>query len=278
MANERGPRVRTARQLANDEKMRQAAAETKRQIAALREAQMSAAGGVAVAEEEATAPETRIDEEYDFVAAEDLFGTAANLFQRAATEGRLTRAETAQLEGILSKIDPMKNPEIADNAAVQAFLERMAERKAADPGVRPGELVGTGLAATRKPWTHAAVMQRMLEWINTGQGETGFRPQTFTPNQSRLLIWNGLAVRVYADEEATVPECYFEIYRNMQVGVRSAQQHAELMFRQRGGIDPRVADVTIMGNATARVRGNGMGATYLPGEGGFDVGEDVDAG
>lgn len=256
------PRVRTAKQLANDQRMREEAARGREALQEAREAQM-----------------VEREDDGEYVSAADLFGTAANLFSKAATEGRLTRSETVQLEEILGKIDPLKNPEIADNPAVAAFIEQMVNRKQDSQDIEPGSLVGTGLAAIKKPWTHQEVMRRYLDCINGKSTDKAFMPVTFIPFETKPIIWNGLKIGVAAGEQCTAPACFFEVYNNSLTAKKSAQLHAEILFRSRDRMNPgeTSVDVTIMGNdATARVRGAGQG-TYFPGEGGFDPGTEEGA-
>ena len=253
-------RERTTKQLANDQRMREKAA--------LERDFLRAADPEAVSETGQP---------------EDLVLELANLFGAASQQRGLRARDIEDAERILSKMDPFKYPELADNPTVQRFIEQMNTRAQANADVPPGSLIGTGLGQQKKIWQHKDVLDRMLIWIYGPEDpawprrDPAFKPVTFIPMETITLTWQGLSVTVITREEATVPQCFYDLYTGHNLALVTGEQFAQFLFKKRDRLDPTKVDVSILDNpAAARVRGAGEG-TYFPGAGSFEVGEDTAA-
>lgn len=143
------------------------------------------------------------------------------LMELAGEKGQQEKAIT-QLADMLGKLSPKDYPALAANESIQAFIEKMAEQKASASDDPPGTIYNRGtLAEHKKPWS----------WRDLKDAET----VTFTPNETRLLVWNGLALTVVAEQENTVPAIFYGVYLESVRATKFGREHMEWLMRKRDG-------------------------------------------
>lgn len=156
----------------------------------------------------------------------------------------------ARVVEVLSKLSAKDYPALADNADVQRFVEMLALRKAETSDDPPGTVYNRGsLAAHKKPWA----------WRDLANE----KPITFTPSESCMLVWNGLVLSIVAEQETTIPACFYGLYMESRKNTRFAREHAEWLLRKRDL--PTHPDMVTPDAVRARATG-GIG-WYEPGAG-----------
>ncbi len=151
---------------------------------------------------------------------------------------------------VLSKLSAKDYPALMDNPEVQRFIDGMVKQKAESSEDPPGTVYNRGtLAEHKKPWTWRDIKNEKMI--------------TFTPNRSMLLVWNGLVANIFADQENTIPACFYGIYVESQRGTKFATEHAEWLFRHRDA--PTHPDMVTAEGVVARATGDT--GSYLPGAG-----------
>lgn len=207
------------------------------------------------------------------------------LGQALMAEGQ-TRAEMSekldQLDTLLGSLSVKDYPHLANNPAVQKFLDLMGEQVATrHPTDPPGTIYNKGaLNEAKKGWQWRDVAQvfpdptcreKGDDCPNCGGQRTCIEVVSITPNETVPVIWNGLSYPLIADVENWVPRPHYDTYRESMRQRVTARQHAEMAFRRRQFIDG-IADPSVVNQSTAKVRGNGDGSTaYRPGAGWFNA-------
>jgi len=139
---------------------------------------------------------------------------AAELFAKAATDVENRDKVLKEVEKTLSKIKLTDAPTLAESPIVQAFVKAMGLGDLA-----PGQ--------TRAPGTLA---ERSREWT---MADVATMPRkTFTPMESLPLTWNGLTVYVLAGEEYSLPEPFYNVWREHVYATRQAQLNEHYMLGQ----------------------------------------------
>jgi hypothetical protein len=244
---------RTEKQLARDEELRTIArAHNLASRTANAEARMDAE------------PPVPIDEA-------DLLAQLGAALSTAGTSRAEQNRRLAQVEEMLTTIKPEDYPGLVANPIIQRFIDMIGEKRTqASTQDPPGTVVNVGgiVGQQKKGWQWKDVQDR----IDSGE----FSLVTFEPNRNEVLIWQGLKINVYADQQCTIPNVFKEVWDESRRGTITAAQHAEWLFRKRDGFDAR-ADPTVIGGATGRsqyVRAAGQGNQgYKPGIGGFSMEE-----
>lgn len=187
-----------------------------------------------------------------------------------AKRGRKQRM--AEVVKVLEQLDPRDYPELADHPAITKILDTLSEQAAQNADVPPGTIIGTGMAAHKKPWTMADVGPGKVEWLR------------FTPLETLPVTYNGLRFQLFADEEFYGPKFVYDIYAEHKRALKVAHEHAGLMFKT----TDRVSDPTVINEATMRIRamtehipgqpggflpGAGIGPIFVQGEGEGEGGE-----
>jgi len=218
-------------------------------------------------------PEPESEEPRGIVdAADDLIAQLGQALLQSGKSRAERNRQLSEVERVLSKLSPRDFPDLADNPVVLRFLDAMAERQAElHPQDPPGTIYNKGtLAANKKRWQWSDLRP---VYDSDGKLIRGMPEITFTPIETIPVTYNGLTLMLIAEQEMTIPKCFYDIFMERRRGLETAREHAAVLFRQRGGIDPTRADPSVMGEATARVRGHGMGSEgYRPGAGMFPLG------
>lgn len=202
------------------DEMRQRAAEVRRQN---REAREAAASSTAVAER----PTIEEDAEPD---SENVMAKLASLFSQAATEKKGRDRAINEALDVLGKLDPIKYPEIADNDQVQAFIEKVQQQRAQSSDVPPGTIMGSGLAAYKKPWTvgdllkgrgmpaQEAIANGFIEWV------------MYRPMKNFDVTWQGIRILWPARREGYFPKSHVDQFEQSLDAEEFAEQHAAWLF------------------------------------------------
>lgn len=132
---------------------------------------------------------------------------AATLLAKAASDQANRSTILKEVESTLSRIKLIDFPDLAESPIIQGFIKAMGMGD-----LKPGETRARGTLAERT---------RDWEWIDLRQ----FRPVSFIPAETTPLTFNGLTIDVTANEEITVPSCFYDIYRDRQRALRNANLH-----------------------------------------------------
>lgn len=165
------------------------------------------------------------------------------------------------LASILDRIDPIKNPEVFDTPAIEAFLEKIGEARAKKDrrNLPPGAIRGDGNpnspTAQDVQWKLADVNRR----------EDGTKELiTWAPAETTLVIYNGVQCQCIADVEMTTEKAFYDVYMEHRRLTREAEQRKAYMFGRTTTPPPNEGTDGGGSVAAARVRAfTGMG-----GEGG----------
>ena len=159
---------------------------------------------------------------------------AAELFAKAATDVENRDKVLKEVEKTLSKIKLTDAPTLAESPIVQAFIKAMGLGD-----LNPGQVKAAGTLAERgRDW----------DW-----GDVQTMPRkTFTPMENLPLTWNGLTVHVLAGEEYSLPEPFYNLYREHMYAVRQAQIHERWLM----GVSDQPPDPNWISDESARVRAN----------------------
>jgi hypothetical protein len=192
-------------------------------------------------------------------ANEELMRLATALADAASKKADQAKA-LADVEAFLGRLKPGDYPDLAASPVVQAFVEQLAERKAADrPDDPPGTIYNRGtLAESKKDWQVGdLVPEKGWPWV-----------YDYEPSVSEVVIWNGVHAVFTEGVPWSGPKLFVDQLNESRRATRLAREHAEYLMRMRNTIsDPSLHD-----SGTARVRGVGKGS-YLPGAGVFDAGD-----
>mgnify|MGYP001562722324 CR=1 FL=1 len=151
---------------------------------------------------------------------------------------------------MLGKLSAADYPALLDHPEVQRFVDGLIKQKAESTDDPPGTIYNKGtLAEHKKPW----------QWRDLDNAER----ITFTPNETRLIVFNGLPLTIIADVENTVPAPFYGLYVESKRNTRFAQEHAEWLMRKRD--NPTHPDMATPDSVRARAIG-GVG-WYEPGSG-----------
>lgn len=149
----------------------------------------------------------------------------------------------------VQKLSPADRKALVQSEAFAGIVQVADDTPPSFEGVRPGQTVGKGLTAHKKPWT----------WADLKSMPT----KTFIPVTTEMVFWNGLGVQLKAFEEITLPECFHGIYMDSLSQRKFAHEHAAWLFRKSDQM-PAGAGMT---PEEARVRGVGTGGWFQPGAG-----------
>lgn len=189
----------------------------------------------------------------------------ANIFQDAAGKKTAQIGVLREVEGLLGKLTPEDYPSLAKSPQIQAFIELLGTHAAElHPDALPGSIQNPGsLAVNKRPW----------EWRHMKD----FEMKTFTPNETILIVWQGLPLQLVADEEMTVPKPFYDTYMERKSATLTAREHADILYRRKDVMDLREraggvrADPSVMNDGTSKVRAQGQGRDgYKPGAGMFN--------
>lgn len=248
------------------DEQRQRAAEVRRQN---REARLAAARPSAVIErppDPEPQPDPEPDPEPD---SGNVLAHLAGLFQQAAGQkaGR-DKAITEALD-VLGRLDPTKYPEIADNEQVQQFVERVQLARAQSTDVPPGTILGTGMAAFKKPWTKSDLMKGKDMPVEEARAKGYIEWVHFTPWSNFNVTWQGITIRWPAFTEGYFPKSHVDTYQESQRLQRYAENHAAWLFNTPNvPVDPSF----FMTNAPrVKAMDQSHGEYYRPGGGEIDL-------
>lgn len=187
--------------------------------------------------------------------ADDVLSQLIAGLQKVQTKKKTTDADLEALGQILDRIDPVEHPEIADNPAIEAFLDKIGAirlKKAEKQGLPPGSLVGTGVSERDIPWKLSDVSVK----------PDGTKDMvTWTPNETLPIIYNGVMCQAIADVEMTTERAFYDVYTEHRRLIREAEHRKQWMFGKTNVAPPPDGDGSI---AAARARA----FIYMSGEGG----------
>ena len=186
-----------------------------------------------------------------------------------------------ELGAILDRIEPTEHPELADDPTIQAFVDKIGGvriKRAEAQGMRPGTVIGTGLASQDVPWKESDLTHP--EW---GCVHPDGTPQyvTFTPNETIPVWYNGIRCQFIADEEITILKCFKDVYDERKRLLKIGEAHKAYMFGRTDAL-PRELQTTDAAVSTARVRafmslggerGGGRMSVGYPGDDTFELRE-----
>ena len=136
-----------------------------------------------------------------------LLEQAAQLLGKAASDRKNRDQALKEVEGVLSKLKMVDFPELAESPIVAAFVKAMGMGD-----LKPGEVKNKGTLAERE-----------REWNYKDLQDPGqFKQVTFTPAETVPITWNGLSFQLVADEEITVPEPIWNVYREHREALKQA--------------------------------------------------------
>lgn len=147
--------------------------------------------------------------EPDDVAAE-LSRLGAEL--QAVAGNKLAReAKLKEVERVLSKLRIEDFEELSESPTIQKFVAMLAKTD----DMRPGEVKNKGtLAEVQRDWTWRDIQ----DMVRSGQMPL----VRLTPGETITLTFQGLALRVNANEECEIPRCFYDIYRDHVKAINQA--------------------------------------------------------
>lgn len=250
--------------MAFSEESRQKAAEVR---ARNREARKQAAS-VAEAEPEGALPEP--ESTADAPESEGILSDLAVLFTKASSQkaGRDKAIDDALT--LLGSLDPMKYPDLAENPTVQQFVDKVQAKRAESPEVRPGTLMGTGIAAFIKPWSWSDLKKSIdmdIEEVTRRDkaGEICFPWVVYMPIKTTYVGWNGLHVYFRARQRVKVCKVFVDVFEESLNNEEFAEQHAAWMFNAPGVQTNR--DFFTTNAPRMKAMDMGKGEYYQPGGG-----------
>lgn len=154
-----------------------------------------------------------------------------------------------QLAELLDQIDPQKNPELAEDPTIQAFVDKINEGRVARAqasGAAPGTQIGSGLGQDGVPWRYTDLDKYCTrcncppEKRPAGRPDCGIWPCPtgtpdlvigFIPPVTERVVWNGLECQFNANEEMPpIHRVFVDVYRETLRARRIAAQHAAFLF------------------------------------------------
>jgi hypothetical protein len=138
---------------------------------------------------------------------------------QAVANDELARTEKLrEVEAVLGSIQVKDLPDLAESPIVQGLMQALG---VAD--LRPGETRNKGTLAERtRNWSWGDIQ------AGVRSGEIALR--RFVPAETIELIFNGLALRVIADQECEVPEMFYDIYRDRRRALGEAAKNEAWML------------------------------------------------
>lgn len=250
------PRTWTAEQ-------RLAASEKFKARMAARKAQATAVADPEPQVEAATASE-------EAAVGEDVMHQLASLFAKASTEKKGREKAINDALDILGRLDPAKYPDVADNPAVEAFVEKVQAARAQSADMPPGTVIGRGIAAQKVPWSWAHLKKSMNlspeEFAERSKTEPILFPWVeYMPIKTTTVVWNGLRVYFKARQRVYVCKVFVDAFEESLNQEEFAAQHAAWLFHSPGAATHR--DMLTSGAAKVRAMDESKGEYYHPGGG-----------
>lgn len=215
------------------------------------------------AAEEAASPK---DEE---PASEDVLKQLAGLFAEAS--GQKSNREKAVTEAIdlLGKLDPFKYPDIADNPTVQAFVEKVQQQRAQSTDVPPGTIIGTGMAAFKKPWTKNDLLKSKDLTPEEARARGWIEWVEYRPIRNFDVTWQGIRIIWPARRLGRFPKAHVDVFEGSLDAELWNEQHAGWLFNV-PGVDIH-ADYFTTNAPRAKAMDMSKGEYYQPGAGAIDM-------
>lgn len=197
--------------------------------------------------------------------SEDVLAQLAGLFQQAssAKTGR-EKAVSDALE-VLGKLDPFKYPDIADNATVQAFVEKVQQQRAQSLDVAPGTILGSGLAAFKKPWTKNDLLKGKGLPVEEARAKGLIEWMEYTPFKNMDVTWQGIRIVWRARQRGYFPKSHIDTFESSISADEWNERHAAWLFNNPD--IPFEADFNNMNSARLRAMDESKGEYYKPGGG-----------
>ena len=163
-------------------------------------------------------------------------------------------AKLREVESFLGKLRVADFPDLAESPVIQGFVRMFADTV----GLKPGETKNKGsLAEFGRDWTWDDVCR-------------SFPSKVLIPIDSVPLTWNGVGpLYVRQGEEVSIPEPFYDLYREHVRALRQADIHMDYMM----GRSDRPPDPAWFSDHTAKARAQSQmkgptgqpGAFYIPG-------------
>ena len=210
-------------------------------------------------------PEPEPSENEEALDSDNVLAQLAGLFQQASGQrsGR-DKAITEALD-VLGKLDPRKYPEIADNPAVQDFVEKVQAQRAQSSDVPPGTIMGTGLASFKKPWTKNDLLKGKDMPVEEARARGFMEWITYRPMHTTVVIWQGIKVHFMARRPIYTPKCFADVYEDSLAQQDFAERHAAWLFNTPGvQVDPAFFTTNA---PRVKAMDQSKGEYYVPGGG-----------
>jgi len=207
----------------------------------------------------------RPEESEDEPSSDDVLGQLSTLFQKARSQRAGRDRAISEALDIIGRLDPTKYPEIADNEVVQQFVDRVQEQRLKTMDVPPGTILGTGLAARKKPWTKGELLKGkhmppeearargFIEWVE------------YRPMKNFDVTWNGIRITWPARRLGYFPKSHVDLFEQSIDADAWNERHAAWLFN-----DPSVPFEPDFNNINAsrlRALDESHGEYYVPGGG-----------
>ena len=162
---------------------------------------------------------------------------AATLMAKAAKDRKNRDVLLKEAEAALAKVPIGLMPDLAESPVVKTLLSALGIKD-----LQPGQVANKG-----------TVVEREREWTWADVNAT-FALKTFTPDESLPLTFQGLTLHIFSGEECTIPECFYEIWRQHKYAMKQAAIHERYLLGQ----SDKPPDPNYFTDETARVRAFSM--------------------
>lgn len=201
----------------------------------------------------------------DDPSSEDVLKTLAGLFSEASSQksGR-EKAINEALE-VLGKLDPFKYPDIANNETVMAFIDKVQQQRAQSEDVPPGTIIGTGMAAFKKPWTKNDLLKSKGMPVEEARAKGLIEWIEYTPFKNMDVTWQGIRIVWPARRRVYIPKSHVDVFEQSMSADEWNERHAAWLFNNPDV--PFEADFNNMNAARLRAMDESKGEYYKPGAG-----------
>jgi hypothetical protein len=138
---------------------------------------------------------------------------------QAVANDEIARTEKLkEVEAVLGQVQVKDFPDLAESPVIQSFIQMLGMGD-----LTPGETRNKGTLAERT---------RNWSWgdIQAGVRSGAIKLCRFVPAETIELTFNGLALRVVADQECEVPEMFYDIYRDRRRALGEAAKNEAWML------------------------------------------------
>lgn len=224
---------------------------------------------MAAGDASATAVADRPEEGDDEPSSQDVLSQLAGLFQQAAGEKRGREKAINEALDVLGRLDPMKHPEIASNPTVMDFVDRVQSQRLQSMDVPPGTIIGTGLAAKKKPWTKGDLLKGKGMRPEEAQAKGFIEWIEYTPYRNFDVTWNGIRIVWPARRRGYFPKSHVDLFEQSIAADEWNERHAAWLFNNPDV--PFEMDFNNMNAARLKAMDESSGEYYKPGAGAISM-------